>query len=251
MLAKRILACLDVHAGRVVKGSGFINLADAGDALQLAEHYVQSGIDELVFLDITATLEKRRLLTTLVERVAKAINIPFAVGGGVRTVADAMELLELGADKICINSAAVSSPALVTDLAMRFGSQCIVAAIDCKQQECGYRVYTHSGRCPTSLEVLSWAKELAERGAGEILLTSIDADGSKNGFDVGLTKAVSKAVSIPVIASGGAGSVQHFLKLFKQQAADAALAASVFHYSKIGIPQLKSFLKSNGVNVRL
>jgi len=251
MLTKRIIPCLDVKDGRTVKGVNFVNLRDAGDAVALAKSYVEQGADELVFLDITATLEKRATLTALVRRVAREINIPFTVGGGINTVEDVSALLKAGADKISINSSAVRDPSLVNRLAAAFGSQCVVVAIDAREQGGDWRVYTHGGTRPTDLKALDWAKEVEARGAGEILLTSMNHDGTKGGFAIEITRTISEAVNIPVIASGGAGAKEHFTEVFDAGKADAALAASIFHFGEIPIPDLKDYLREHGVPVRI
>lgn len=251
MLAKRIIPCLDVKDGRTVKGTNFVNLRDAGDAVELASRYAATGADELVFLDITATNEKRRTLTELVKRVAATINIPFTVGGGIGTVADIENLLAAGADKISINTAAVINPPLVGQAARQFGSQCVVAAIDAKFIENEWIVFLNGGRAATEIRVLDWAKQVAALGAGEILLTSMNADGTRNGFALELTRAIAEAVNIPVIASGGAGEMRHFADVFEQGRADAALAAGVFHFQEIEIPVLKQFLWKRQIPVRL
>lgn len=253
MLAKRIIPCLDVRDGRTVKGVNFINLRDAGDAVELAKAYSALGADELTFLDITATIENRGTFRSLVQRIAEHIGIPFTVGGGIRNAEDVALLLDSGADKISINSQAVAKPAVIDELALRFGSQCVVCAIDARgneQMESGYEVYVHGGRTPTSIDVVSWAKQVYDRGAGEILLTSMDHDGTKGGFAIDLTRRVSEAVGIPVIASGGAGTMEHFEQVFKQGLADAALAASIFHFHEIDIPELKIFLEQRGITMR-
>lgn len=250
MLTKRIIPCLDIKEGRTVKGVNFENLKDAGDPVELAEIYAKEGADELVFLDITATVEKRKTLIDLVTKVAKAINIPFTVGGGISTVEDVKNLLKAGADKISINSAAVSNPQLINELAAEFGSQCIVVAIDTKNVDGVDWVHTHGGRKATGLKTLDWAFEVAERGAGEILLTSMDHDGTKAGFANDITGEVSSRSAIPVIASGGAGTMEHFKEVFIVGKADAALAASIFHFKEIAIPELKKYLAENKVSVR-
>ncbi|MCI5065231.1 imidazole glycerol phosphate synthase subunit HisF [bacterium] len=250
MLTKRIIPCLDIKDGRTVKGTNFLHLQDAGDPVALAARYGEEGADELVFLDITATVEKRRTLAQLVERVAATLSIPFTVGGGVGSVEDASRLLESGADKVCVNSAAVRDPSLLDQLAAEFGCQCIVLAVDAKQEEHGWRVAVDGGRSLTERAVDSWMKEGAERGAGEILLTSMDHDGTKNGFALELLRSVSEEVSVPVIASGGAGTMEHFRAVFQEGGADAALAASVLHYGEISIPLLKEQLHTHGVPVR-
>ncbi len=250
MLKKRIIPCLDVKEGRTVKGVNFINLRDAGDAVELAKTYVQQGADELVFLDITASVEKRKTLASLVEKIAREINIPFTVGGGINTIEDVAALLQAGADKISINTAAVKNPQLITELAARFGSQCIVVAIDTNFVNDEWKVFTHGGRTATDINTFAWAKEVERLGAGEILLTSMQHDGTKGGFAIDLTRQVSEAVNIPVIASGGAGTMEHFTEIFNAGKADAALAASIFHYGEIQIPQLKAFLSQQNIPVR-
>lgn len=250
MLTKRIIPCLDIKNGRTVKGINFVNLRDAGDPVELAATYSQQGADELCFLDITATVEARDTLADLVLRVAQEINIPFTVGGGIRSVADVSRLLEAGADKVSVNSAAVRDPHLVDQLAREFGSQCIVVAIDTNIYDGAWRVFTHGGRKPTPKIAIEWAREVADRGAGEILLTSMMSDGTQDGFSLDITASISEALSIPVIASGGAGTMQHFEEVFHQGKADAALAASVFHFGTIPIPQLKNFLTKSGIPVR-
>lgn len=253
MLAKRIIACLDIKDGRTVKGINFLNIKDAGDAVEMARRYSELGIDELVFLDISATNEKRKTLCTLVSQIAEHINIPFTVGGGIRCISDAALLIKSGADKISINTAAVNNPDLITSIASNFGSQAVVVAIDVKKNEAmpsGYEVCTYGGKTPAGIDALLWAKEAEKRGAGEILLTSMDRDGTKNGFDVDLNRIISSNIYIPLIASGGAGKMEDFLAVFTSGKADAALAASVFHYHEIDIRQLKLYLSSNGVSVR-
>ncbi|HXH20148.1 MAG TPA: imidazole glycerol phosphate synthase subunit HisF [Chitinophagales bacterium] len=250
MLKKRIIPCLDVKDGRTVKGVNFVNLRDAGDAVELAKIYVEQGADELVFLDITASVEKRKTLASLVERIAREINIPFTVGGGIRTEEDVSALLQAGADKISINTAAVNHPELITRLASQFGSQCVVVAIDTNLVNGTWKVFTHGGRTVTALDTLAWARDAERRGAGEILLTSMRHDGTKNGFAAELTRKVSESVNIPVIASGGAGKMEHFSEIFLEGKADAALAASIFHFGEIRIPQLKNFLKQQNIPVR-
>jgi cyclase len=249
-LAKRIIPCLDVKDGRTVKGVNFVDLRDAGDPVELAWNYSQQGADELVFLDITATHERRKTMVELVKAVARQINIPFTIGGGINELADADALLNAGADKISINSAAVRNPRLINDLAKAFGVQFVVVAVDTKYVDGTNLVHLNGGRMVTEKETLSWIKEAESRGAGEILLTSMDHDGTKAGFDNGLLKTVNDAVRIPVIASGGAGSVEHFTEVFQQTNVDAALAASVFHYGEILIPDLKAVLKENNIQVR-
>ena len=249
MLAKRIIPCLDIRDGKTVKGVNFENIRDAGDPVELAGAYARAGADELVFLDITATLEKRKTLSALVRRVAAEINIPFTVGGGVSAVADVEALLEAGADKITINSAAVKHPALIDDLARSFGSQCIVLAIDVKQEQ-EWMVYIQGGRRGTGKKAFDWALEAADRGAGEILLTSMNRDGTKQGFSLDITRQIALGVTIPVIASGGAGTMADFEDVFTRGAADAALAASIFHFNEITVPALKKYLRSKNISIR-
>ncbi len=251
MLTKRIIPCLDVKAGRVVKGTNFVGLRDAGDPIELAKRYDTERADELVFLDITASHEKRGTMIEVAKNCAAQVFIPFTVGGGIRTVDDMRAMLKAGADKISINSAAVKNPALISEGAKKFGSQCIVLAIDAKS--CGddkWEIYVNGGRTPTGLDCLDWVKKGVALGAGEILLTSMDADGTKDGYDIPLTRAVSEAVNVPVIASGGAGELEHFLKVLVDGKADAVLAASVFHYGKYTIREVKEYLKKHGVEVR-
>lgn len=250
MLAKRIIPCLDVHAGRVVKGVNFINLRDAGDPVEHARVYDAEGADELIFLDITATHEGRATMLEVVRRVADAIFIPFAVGGGIRSTEDMRDTLLAGADKVSINSAAVRTPELINRGAERFGSQCVVVAIDARWNGQIYEVYTDGGRTPTGRDALAWASEVEQRGAGEILLTSMDRDGTCLGYHVALTRAVAERVSIPVIASGGAGRLEHFREVFEEGKADAALAASLFHFRQLSIAELKTYLASQGIPVR-
>lgn len=250
MLAKRIIPCLDIKDGRTVKGVNFVNLRDAGDPVELARSYAMAGADELVFLDITATHEKRKTLTALVRDIAAAINIPFTVGGGISAVADVSDLLDAGADKVSVNSAAVRTPGLVSELARQFGSQCVVVAIDAREEEGGWGVYLNGGRIRAGLDAISWACQVQKLGAGEILLTSMDHDGSKAGFALELTRRLATRLDIPVIASGGAGSMPHFLDVFEKGKADAALAASIFHFGEIAIPDLKRYLSDAGVAVR-
>jgi cyclase len=251
MLTKRIIPCLDIKEGRTVKGTNFVNLRDAGDAVELAAEYARQGADELVFLDITATIEGRSTLLALVSKVARTINIPFCVGGGISSIEDVSALLHAGADKISINSSAVKRPELITELAQEFGSQCIVVAIDTKNIDGTDIVHTHGGRTPTALHTLAWAKEVEDRGAGEILLTSMDCDGTKAGFALELTAAISSQANIPIIASGGAGNENHFLDVFTHGKADAGLAASIFHFKEVEIPVLKQFLHKNQVPIRM
>ncbi len=250
-LTKRIVPCLDVKDGETVKGINFGGLRSVGDAAELAARYAAEGADELVFLDIAATHEGRRTRREWVERVARRLDIPFTVGGGVGSPDDVSLLLECGADKVSVNSAAVRNPRLLTDMAKRFGSQCIVLAIDTDFEGGEWRVYLNGGRKPTTIPALDWAKRGVEAGAGEILLTSMRHDGTKNGFALDITRAVSEAVGVPVIASGGGGKMSHFTDVFREGKADAALAASVFHYAEIAIPELKKYLKNNGIEVRL
>lgn len=251
MLTKRIIPCLDIKDGRTVKGTNFVQLRDAGDPVELAMRYCEEGADELVFLDITATTEKRKTLARLVRDIATHINIPFTVGGGINSIEDVSVLLENGADKISVNTSAVKNPGLIDELAINFGSQCVVVAIDTKIISHKWTVVTHGGRTPTTLLTIDWAKEVAARGAGEILLTSMENDGTKNGFASDITKAVSTAVPIPVIASGGAGTMQHFTEVFNLAEADAALAASIFHFKEIAIPDLKKYLAEQQIPVRI
>src|SRR5262245_23983359 len=251
MLSKRIIACLDVRAGQVVKGVNFEGLRNAGDPAELARRYNREGIDELVILDITATLEARRALAETIRAVARELFIPLAVGGGIRTEQDAAAAVDAGADKVSLNTAALSNPSLITTLANRYGSQAVIVAIDAKRDRGCYAVYSRSGTAAASRDAVEWAREAESRGAGEILLTSIDRDGTKAGFDCEMTAAVSNAVSIPVIASGGAGGLGDFLDVFTAGAADAALAASIFHYAETSVLSLKQYLQKNGIPVRL
>ncbi|MBD8018439.1 imidazole glycerol phosphate synthase subunit HisF [Kaistella pullorum] len=251
MLKKRIIPCLDIKNGRTVKGINFVDIQDAGDPLELAKRYVDEGADELVFLDITATLENRKTLTELVTRIASEINIPFTVGGGINTLEDAKKIIDSGADKISLNSAAILRPELITEIARKFGNQCVVLAIDTKFEDNEWKVFRSGGTVSTELKTVDWAKKGAELGAGEILLTSMNNDGTKNGFASEISKAVSEAVSIPVIASGGAGTMEHFADVFSQTKVTAALAASVFHFGQIPIPELKKYLSTQNITVRL
>ena len=251
MLTRRIIPCLDIKDGRTVKGTNFVQLRDAGDPVELAIRYCDEGADELVFLDITATTEKRKTLAKLVRDIATHINIPFTVGGGINTAEDVTLLLENGADKISVNTSAVRNPSLVDELAKNFGSQCVVVAVDAKIIDDTWKVVTHGGLTPTHLQVTDWAKEITDRGAGEILLTSMENDGTKNGFAVELTKEISNSVHIPVIASGGAGTMEHFATVFRNGDADAALAASIFHFGEIAIPDLKRYLQQQNISVRI
>ncbi len=251
MLAKRIIPCLDVKDGRVVKGVQFVDLRDAGDPVEQAMVYDAQGADELVFLDITATHERRRIMHRVVRAVADQVFIPFTVGGGLRTVDDMYDMLAAGADKVSINSAAVKNPELITEGATLFGSQCMVVAIDARQRAPGrWEVVIHGGRVPTGLDVVDWAREVVDRGAGEILLTSMDRDGSQQGYDIPLLQAVTAAVNVPVIASGGAGKPEHFLQALTTGGAEAALAASLFHFNQLSIPQLKAYLLEAGLPIR-
>lgn len=253
MYAKRIIPCLDVKDGRVVKGVNFVNLIDAGDPVACAAAYDKAGADELVFLDITASSDARNTVVDMVKKVAECVFIPFTVGGGIRTVEDFRTILNAGADKVSVNSAAIKNPELIMDAAKKFGSQCVVCAIDAKRKAdgTGWEVYLNGGRVNTGLDALKWAKQAEELGAGEILLTSMDCDGTKAGYDLELTRAVSESVKIPVIASGGAGTMEHFLDAFTKGKADAVLAASLFHFKEIEIMDLKKYLSENGESVRI
>ena len=251
MLKRRIIPCLDIKDGRTVKGVNFINLVDAGDPVELAREYVKQGADELVFLDITATVENRKTLASLVERIAAEINIPFTVGGGTNTVEDVAILLNAGADKVTVNSAAVKRPELISELAAQFGNQCIVVAIDTKFIDDEWIVFVNGGRTPTPLRTLTWARRAEELGAGEILLTSMNNDGTKSGFSIDITNEVSTHVNIPVIASGGAGLMEHFKEVFCNTGCSAALAASIFHFGEIDISDLKNYLRSENIIVRI
>lgn len=251
MLAKRIIPCLDVRDGRVVKGVNFVNIRDAGDPVELARFYSDQGADEIVFLDITATHEARKTVADVVERTAEQVFVPLTVGGGIRTLDDFRELLRAGADKISVNSAAVARPELITEAAERFGSQCVVLAVDARSRGDGtWEVVVAGGRKPTGLDLLDWVKRGEALGAGEILLTSMDADGTKAGFDLSMTKAVTEAVGIPVIASGGCGSLSHFAEVFEETGCDAALAASLFHFGELTVPQVKDYLRTRDIPVR-
>lgn len=253
MFTKRIIPCLDVHAGRVVKGVNFVDLKDAGDPVEIAKAYDKAGADELVFLDITASSDARETVVDLVREVAKCVFIPFTVGGGIRTVEDFRTLLREGADKISINSSAINTPELISEAAAKFGSQCVVVAIDAKKRAdgSGWNVYKNGGRIDVGLDAVEWAKNVEKLGAGEILLTSMDCDGTKNGYDLELTRTIAEHVSIPVIASGGAGKIEHFKEALTEGKADAALAASLFHYKELEIRQVKEYLQREGVPVRL
>ena len=251
-LTKRIIPCLDVTAGRVVKGVNFVDLQDIGNPVEIAKAYSDAGADELVFLDITATVEERKTMVDVVRETAAEVFIPLTVGGGIQSVADMQELLRAGADKVSLNSAALKRPALIQEGALKFGNQCIVVAIDAKYDEAthSWHVYSQGGRVDTGLDVIEWAKRAVDLGAGEILLTSMDGDGTKDGYDLALTKAVADAVNVPVIASGGCGSVQHMVDVFKQTQASAALAASIFHYGELEIGAIKQALATEGIGVR-
>ena len=251
MFTKRIIPCLDVNNGRVVKGVNFVDLKDAGDPVEIARAYDAAGADELVFLDITASCEERDTVVDMVRQVAANVFIPFTVGGGIRTVEDFRKLLREGADKISVNSAAIDRPELITEAAEKFGSQCVVVAIDAKRrQDGGWNIYKHGGRLDTGIDAIEWAKKVEKLGAGEILLTSMDCDGTKAGYDIELTRAIADAVSVPVIASGGAGTLEHFYDALTEGGADAALAASLFHYKELEIMDLKKYLADKGVSVR-
>jgi len=251
MLTKRIIPCLDIKDGRTVKGVNFVNLRDAGDPVELARQYAKQNADELVFLDISATEQKRKTLADLVRKVAQAIDIPFTVGGGISSVEDVAILLQNGADKVSINSAAVKRPELINELAAQFGSQCIVVAMDAKQIDKQWKVHLVGGKIPTEIDLFDWAKEVADRGAGEILFTSMDHDGTKAGFANDALARISEEVNIPIIASGGAGNTQHFIDTFTQGKADAALAASIFHFGEVSVPNLKQELKQQHIAVRI
>ncbi|MEE0929697.1 MAG: imidazole glycerol phosphate synthase subunit HisF [Acutalibacteraceae bacterium] len=251
MYAKRIIPCLDVKNGRVVKGTSFVNLRDAGDPVQCAIEYDKQGADELVLLDITASSDARNIMIDIVSQVANSIFIPFTVGGGIRTVDDFTQILRAGADKVSVNSAAIKRPDIINEAAYKFGSQCVVAAIDAKRNNGSWEIYINGGRIPMGIDAIEWAREVERRGAGEILLTSMDCDGQKKGYDLELTKAVSESVGIPVIASGGAGALEHFKDAFTDGKADAVLAASLFHFGEIPIPVLKEYLNKENISVRL
>jgi cyclase len=250
MLKKRIIPCLDIKEGRTVKGINFIDIQDAGDPLVLAKRYVQEGADELVFLDITATQEKRKTLVALVAQIAKEINIPFTVGGGINSLEDAKRIIAAGADKVSVNSAAIKSPSLISDLALELGSQCVVVAMDIKMEQGEWMVYINGGKVATGIKALDWAKQAAFLGAGELLVTAMDNDGTQKGFALSILEAISKAVVIPIIASGGAGTQEHFKDLFIHTQVSAALAASVFHFSEISIQVLKNYLKTQHIPIR-
>ncbi len=253
MFTKRIIPCLDVTNGRVVKGVNFVNLKDAGDPVEIAKAYDKAGADELVFLDITASSDRRKTVTELVRAVAREVFIPFTVGGGIRTVEDFKSILREGADKISVNSAAIANPGLISEAADIFGSQCVVVAIDARRREdkTGWNIYSHGGRVDTGIDALEWAAKVEALGAGEILLTSMDCDGTKNGYDIELTKAVSSMVKVPVIASGGAGNIDHFYEALTEGGAEAALAASLFHYKELEIKDVKQELKNRGLSMRI
>ena len=252
MFTKRIIPCLDVHNGRVVKGVNFVDLIDAGDPVEIAKAYDAAGADEIVFLDITASSDERETVVDMVRKVAANVFIPFTVGGGIRTVDDFKKLLREGADKISVNSAAIDRPELISEAADKFGSQCVVVAIDAKRREDGgWNIYKHGGRLDTGIDAVEWAKKVEALGAGEILLTSMDCDGTKAGYDLELTRAIAEAVSIPVIASGGAGTLEHFYEALTEGKADAALAASLFHFKELEIKEVKQYLREKGVSVRM
>jgi len=250
MLKKRIIPCLDIKDGRAVKGINFVDIRDAGDPIELAKRYTQDGADELVFLDITATIEKRKTLAELVEKIAKEINIPFTVGGGINSLEDAKVVIKAGADKVSINSSAVKNQSLITEIANEFGSQCVVVAIDTKFENGEWTVFVRGGKIPTFIKTLDWVKQVEALGAGEILLTSMNNDGTKNGFALDISDAVSRTVNIPVIASGGAGEKVHFKEVFEKTKVSAALAASIFHFSEISVLELKNYLKTENIPVR-
>lgn len=250
MLKKRIIPCLDIKDGRTVKGINFVDIKDAGDPIELAKKYILDRADELVFLDITATNENRKTLSSLVEKIAKEINIPFTVGGGINTVEDAANIIKAGADKISINSSAVKNPSLIKEIADRFGSQAVVVAVDTKFENNNWFVYVNGGKVATGITTIDWVKQAEQLGAGEILLTSMNNDGTKQGFAIDITNAVSASINIPVIASGGAGTKEHFVDVFKNTKATGALAASIFHFGEIPIPVLKQYLKEQNINIR-
>jgi cyclase len=251
MLTKRIIPCLDIKNGRVVKGVKFLGLKDAGDPVEVAKAYEQQRADELVFLDITASVEQRKTLIALVDDIARNIYMPFTVGGGIRDILDIRDLLNAGADKVSLNTAAVKAPSLIRDASRKFGSQCIVVAIDAKKEGAGWKVYINGGRTAVDLDAIEWAKQCAALGAGEILLTSMDFDGTKDGYDLALTGSITEVVSIPVIASGGAGKLEHFYEVITKAGADACLAASIFHYQEYSVKQVKEYLAKKGIAVRL
>ena len=253
MFTKRIIPCLDVNNGRVVKGVNFVDLKDAGDPVEIAKAYDAAGADEVVFLDITASSDGRKTVVDMVRKVAERLFIPFTVGGGIRTLDDFKEILREGADKVAVNSAAIKRPELIKEAAEKFGSQCVVVAIDAKKREFGdgWNIYLNGGRVDTGIDAVEWAKRVEKLGAGEILLTSMDCDGTKNGYDIGLTQAVSQVVSIPVIASGGAGKLEHFKEAIEEGKADAVLAASLFHFKELEMKEVKQYLQDEGISVRL
>ncbi len=253
MLTKRIIPCLDIKDGRVVKGINFVNLRDAGDPVETAAAYDAAGADELVFLDITASSDAREIKADLVRKISKAIFIPFTVGGGIRTIDDFKVILREGADKVAVNSAAINDPELISRAADKFGSQCVVVAIDAKRREdgSGWNIFKNGGRIDMGIDAVEWAKKVCDLGAGEILLTSMDADGTKNGYDIELTKTISELVNVPVIASGGAGTKEHFAEVLTEGGADAALAATLFHYKELEISEVKRYLESKGISVRM
>ena len=251
MLKKRIIPCLDIKDGRTVKGVNFVDIRDAGDPIELAKRYVQDGADELVFLDITATIEKRKTLSELVSKIAKEINIPFTVGGGINSLEDAQAVIKSGADKVSINSSAVKNSGFITEITNEFGSQCVVVAIDTKFENGDWSVFVSGGKIPTGIKALEWAKQVEKLGAGEILLTSMNNDGTKSGFAIDILDEISRAVNIPVIASGGAGSKVHFKEVFEKTNVSAALAASIFHFGEIPVPELKKYLNNEKIEVRI
>lgn len=251
MYCKRIIPCLDVKDGKVVKGINFVGLKEVGSPVELAKKYYEDGADELVFLDITASHENRNTMLDIVKEVAKVIFIPFTVGGGIRTIEDIKETLRAGADKVSLNSIIIKNPDLINEASKIYGSQCIVAAIDAKKHNDSWNVYINGGRIDTGIDVIDWIKEVQERGAGEILLTSMDSDGTKDGYDIELLRKANQVCKVPLIASGGCGSLEHFLEVFKEDVSDAALAASLFHYGELTIEQVKTYLKENGISVRL
>lgn len=250
MLKKRIIPCLDIKDGRTVKGVNFVDIRDAGDPIELAKEYIKQGADELVFLDITATIENRKTLVDLVKRIAQEINIPFTVGGGINTVEDVSTLIKAGADKVSINSSAVKRPELIREIAQEYGNQCVVVAVDTKFEDGEWKVFVHGGRTPTPLKTLDWVKQVEQLGAGEILLTSMNNDGTKSGFALDITSQVAETINIPVIASGGAGNKQHFKDVFEQTGATGGLAASIFHFGEIPIPELKDYLRTENIAIR-
>ena len=251
MYCKRIIPCLDVKDGKVVKGINFVGLKEVGSPVELAKKYYEDGADELVFLDITASHENRNTMLDIVKEVAKVIFIPFTVGGGIRTIEDIKETLRAGADKVSLNSIIIKNPDLINEASKIYGSQCIVAAIDAKKNNDSWNVYINGGRIDTGIDVIDWIKEVQERGAGEILLTSMDSDGTKDGYDIELLRKANQVCKVPLIASGGCGSLEHFLEVFKEDVSDAALAASLFHYGELTVEQVKTYLKENGISVRL